>query len=81
MANTEKKIDERVDVFVPRGGAHEDPNLYVCINGEEFLLPKGMTSRVPVYVKEAIDCLYHTQTYQEKHSKELIERTKKPTNM
>lgn len=82
MANTVKNAtDERVDVFVPRGGAHEDANLYVCINGREFLIPRGQSSNVPVYVKEAIDCLFRTQDYQEKHSQDLIEKTKKPTNM
>lgn len=82
MANENKKTaEERVDVFVPRGGAHEDPNLYVCINGKEFLLPRGQVSNVPVYVKDAVDCLFRTQSYQEKHSQELIEKTLKPTNM
>ena len=82
MANTTKtNTEERVDVFVPRGGAHEDPNLYVCINGKEFLIPKGQTSNVPVYVKEAIETYYRTQTYQEKHSQELIDKTHTPTNM
>ena len=82
MANENKKtVEERVDVFVPRGGAHEDPNLYVCINGKEFLLPRGQTSNVPAYVKDAVDRLFRTQTYQEKHSQELIEKTLRPTNM
>ena len=78
---TKKTTEERVDVHIPRGGVHEDPNLYVCINGKEFLLPRGQTSNVPVYVKNAVDCLFRTQSYQEKHSQALIEKTLKPTNM
>jgi hypothetical protein len=82
MANENKKTtEERVDVFIPRGGVNEDPNLYVCINGKEFLLPRGQVSNVPVYVKDAVDCLFRTQSYQEKHSQELIAKTLKPTNM
>lgn len=81
MANEKKTAEERVDVFVPRGGANEDPNLYVCINGREFLLPRGQSSNVPVYVKDAVDCLFRTQSYQEQHSNDLIEKTKRPTNM
>lgn len=82
MANAVKNTaEERVDVFVPRGGVHEDPNLYVCINGKEFLLPRGQTSNVPVYVKDAVECLYRAQTYQEKHSQALIDKTHTPTNM
>ena len=80
MANEKKTEEQRVDVFVPRGGANEDPNLYVCINGREFLLPRGQSSNVPVYVKDAVDCLFRTQNYQEQHSNELIEKTKRPTN-
>ena len=82
MANETAKTvkDDRVDVFVPRAGANEDPNLYVCINGKEFLLPRGQTSRVPVYVKEAIECYHHTETFKERRQQELIEKTLKPTN-
>ena len=32
---------ERVSVSVPRGGEREDPNLFVGINGMNYLLPKG----------------------------------------
>ena len=84
MANTTNTIkttkDERVDVFVPKAGINEDPNLYVCVNGKEFLLPRGQTSRVPAYVKEAVECSFRTQTYQERHSQELIKKGEKPIN-
>lgn len=72
--------EERVDVFVPKGLANDDPNLYVSVNGENFLLPKGQTSKVPVYVKAAIERSYGAQAFQEKRSNELIEKTKYPTN-
>lgn len=79
--NTTKAAkDERVDVFVPRAGVNEDPNLYIGINGKEFLLPKGQVSCVPVYVKEAVECLYRANTYQEKHSQELIKKGLTPLN-
>lgn len=84
MANTNNTLkstkEDRVDVFVPPAGVNEDPNLYICINGKEFLLPRGQVSRVPVYVKEAVDCLYITQTYREQHSQELIKKGEKPIN-
>ena len=38
--------DERVEVFVPKGLANDDPNLYISINGENFLLPKGLAKEV-----------------------------------
>ena len=55
----EKKIQEQQDgyatVFVPRAGRNsEEPNLFVSINGVNWLLPKGKESRVPEYVAQEI---------------------------
>ena len=82
MANekTTAKVEDRVDVFVPKGLANDDPNLYVSINGENFLLPRGQVSKVPPYVKAAIERSYGAQAFQEKRSNALIEKTKRPTN-
>ena len=82
MANekTTKNDVEREDVFVPKGLANDDPNLYVSVNGENFLLPKGQVSNVPIYVKAAIERSYGAQAFQEKRSNALIEKTKRPTN-
>ena len=72
--------EERVDVFVPKGLANDDPNLYVSINGENFLLPRGQISKVPPHIKAAIERSYGAQAFQEKRSNALIEKTKRPTN-
>lgn len=51
MAETAK----RVDIFIPRAASNrEDPNLYVGINGVNYVLPKGKTSKVPDFVAEEI---------------------------
>lgn len=39
-------VDDRVDLFIPRGQANDEPNLLISINGVNYLLPKGKTSRV-----------------------------------
>ena len=49
------KKAERVEVFIPRGNANDDPNLFVSINGVNYLLPKGKTSMVPPHVKAEIE--------------------------
>ncbi len=72
--------EERVEVFIPKGLANDDPNLYVSINGENFLLPKGQTSKVPPYVKAAIERSYGAIDFQEKRSNALLEKAKHPTN-
>lgn len=81
MANEKKtEKEERVEVFVPKGLANDDPNLYVSVNGENFLIPRGQTSMVPPYIKAAIERSYGAIAYQEKRSNALIEKTKYPTN-
>ena len=46
---------KRVKVFIPRAGAHEDPNFFVSVNGKNYLLPRGQESEVPPEVKDEID--------------------------
>ncbi len=38
---------KRVKVFVPRCASNEDPNLFISVNGVNYLLPKGKESSVP----------------------------------
>ena len=49
------KKDERVAVFIPRGAANDEPNLFVSVNGVGYLLPKGKKSMVPPHIKAEID--------------------------
>ena len=51
----EEAEDERVEVRIPRGSAHGDPNVFVGINGTNYILPRGKTSLVPRFVKEELD--------------------------
>ena len=67
MSNTNKTAAARVEVSLPRGGDREDPNLFVGINGLNYLLPKGRRSSVPPEVaaeieraERARDALEHT---------------------
>ena len=41
------QAEERVEVYVERGNATDEPNLFVSVNGYNCLLPKGKTSLVP----------------------------------
>ena len=48
MANNENKApkatENRVEVFIPKGYANDEPNLFVSVNGVNYLLPKGKKS-------------------------------------
>ena len=46
--------EKRVEVFIPRGSDREDPNLFVGINGVNYLLPRGKKSKVPAAVAAEI---------------------------
>ena len=45
-------VEERVDLFVEKGYANDEPNLLIAVNGVNYLLPKGKTSNVPKFVAE-----------------------------
>ena len=46
--------DQRVEVFIPKGYGNEEPNLFVAVNGVNYLLPRGKKSLVPAWVAEEI---------------------------
>lgn len=48
----EKTAEERVEIFVEKGSAHDEPNLLISINGKNYLLPRGKKSSVPKHVAE-----------------------------
>ena len=47
--------EKRIEVFIPRGADREDPNLFVGINGVNYLLPRGKKSMVPLAVAAEIE--------------------------
>ena len=47
--------EKRVEIFIPRGADREDPNLFVGINGVNYLLPRGKKSMVPQSVAAEIE--------------------------
>ena len=47
--------EERIEIFIPRGSDREDPNLFVGINGVNYLLPRGKKSMVPKAVAREIE--------------------------
>ena len=52
---TAKTEDTRVEVSVPRGAERADPNLFVGLNGVNYLLPRGKKSAVPAAVAAEIE--------------------------
>ena len=84
MANTENKAskptdavkDNRVEVFVPKGYANDEPNLFIGVNGVNYLLPRGKKSLVPDFVAEEF---YRSQAAQEsldQNMEQMLEASK-----
>ena len=46
--------EAREEIFIPRALDGEERSLFVSVNGINYLLPKGKTSKVPACVAEEI---------------------------
>ena len=45
--NKATKVDDRVEIFIPRTSGNTDPNFIIVLNGKNYVLPKGQKSIVP----------------------------------
>ena len=57
-----------IEVHIPYGSAREDPNLFIGINGANYLLPKGRTLKLPPAVAD--------EYFRSLRAAEAFERTK-----
>ena len=70
-------VAKEVEVFIPRGSnANDDPNLFVSVNGVNYLLPRGKKSVVPVEVAEEIERSKRAQEALDAHIDEMKEASK-----
>ena len=51
MATETSKKPDLVDLFIPRGSSVDEPNVIISVNGKNYVMPKGKTSKVPEFVK------------------------------
>lgn len=65
-------MEERVEVFIPKGGANEEPTLFVGVNGVNYLLPKGQTSLVPPAVAKELELSRYAQQRQDKNIDQML---------
>ena len=78
--NTEKKTqaaaDKRVEIHVPKGYANDEPNLLISVNGVNYLLPKGKTSKVPAFIAEEFHRSQKAQEALDNRVDEMLEASK-----
>ncbi len=75
MATTTEK---RVDLYIPKGAANDEPNVIICVNGVLSVLPKGKTSKVPPHIKAEYERSVAAQNKMDEHVDELLEAANKP---
>ena len=75
MAGVEKE-DQRVEVFIPKGYANGEANLFVSINGVNYLLPRGKSSMVPPEVAEEIRRAQKAQEALDAYVEEQLEKSR-----
>ena len=80
MANNENKAsmpaEARVEVFIPKGYANDDPNLFVSVNGVNYLLPRGKKSMVPDFVAAEIERSKRAAEKQDEKMEQMLEASK-----
>lgn len=77
VVETTKK-DNRVEVYIPKGAANDDPNLFVGVNGVNYILPRGKKSMVPSHVKAEIDRSFSAQNAMDERVDELLQKANQP---
>ena len=76
MPETAAPVDDKVEIFVPRGYANDEPNLLISVNGVNYLLPKGKTSKVPKHIAEEFHRSQKAQTKLDERIDQMIEASK-----
>ena len=69
--------EERVEIFVPRGYANDEPNLFIGVNGVNYLLPKGQHSKVPKHVAEEFYRSQRAQDQRDRNSDKMLEESRR----
>lgn len=64
--------NDRVEIFIPRAANNDDPNLFVSVNGQNFLLPRGKKSKVPKHVAQEIQRSWAAEDTQNDNIAEML---------
>lgn len=76
MATNTKET--RVELFIPKGLANDEPNLVIGVNGVNYVLPKGKKSMVPPFVKAEYDRSIAAQNRMDERVDALLKEANKP---
>lgn len=74
MANETSNKPKLVDLFIPRGSSVDEPNVIISVNGKNYVLPKGKTSKVPDFVKYEYDRSQRAKEAMDVRAAEMAEK-------
>ena len=63
--------NERVKLFVPRYASNGEPDLYVCINGKGYQLPRGKEHLVPPEVAAEVNRSLKAKEWRDENAEAL----------
>lgn len=69
-------VEEKVEIFVPKGYANDEPNQLISVNGVNYLLPRGKTSMVPKFVADEFHRSQKAQMALDEKQAQLLEAAK-----
>ena len=76
VENRAASKDDKVEVFIPKGFGNEDPNYFVSVNGVNYVLPRGKTSRVPAAIAAEINRARKAQEKQDENVDKMLGASK-----
>ena len=79
MATTNK--DGYVDLYIEPGFSKDDPNEFISINGKNYILPRGKTSKVPPCVKAEYERSQRAKAIQRENSDKLQGKANQPIEL
>jgi hypothetical protein len=73
---TAAPVEEREEIFVPRGYANDEPNMIIAVNGVNYVLPRGETSNVPKFIAEEFHRSQKAQSALDKRVNKMLDASK-----
>lgn len=70
--------DNRVELYIPKGAANDDPNMLIGVNGVNYVLPRGKKSMVPPFIKAEYDRSVAAQNTMDERVDELLQKANQP---
>ncbi len=75
-AKAPANAEEKVEIYIPKGQANEDPNFLISVNGVNYLLPRGKKSMVPAFVAAEYNRSVEAQEALDRKMEEMLEASK-----